>query len=68
VVLHAGGGSFKSQMRKADASGAQVALIIGEDELKAATVTVKPLREAREQQRVPRAGLAGRLADILKGT
>ena len=68
VVLHAGGGSFKSQMRKADASGAQLALIIGEDELKAAAVTVKPLREAREQQRVPRAGLAGRLADILKGT
>ncbi|HET9736062.1 MAG TPA: histidine--tRNA ligase [Burkholderiales bacterium] len=68
VVLHAGGGSFKSQMRKADASGAQVALIIGEDELKAAAVTVKPLRDAREQQHVPRAGLAGRLADILKGT
>jgi histidyl-tRNA synthetase len=68
VVLHAGGGSFKSQMRKADASGARVALIIGEDELKAAAVTVKPLREAREQQRVPRAGLAGRLVDLLKGT
>jgi histidyl-tRNA synthetase len=68
VVLHAGGGSFKSQMRKADASGAQVALIIGEDELKAAAVTVKPLREAREQQRVPRAGLAARFADLLKGT
>jgi histidyl-tRNA synthetase len=68
VVLHAGGGSFKAQMRKADASGAQVALIIGEDELKAAQVTVKPLRESREQQRVPRAGLAARFADILKGT
>jgi histidyl-tRNA synthetase len=68
VVLHAGGGSFKAQMRKADASGAQVALIVGEDELKAAAVTVKPLREAREQQRVPRAGLAGRFADILKGS
>ena len=67
VVLHGGGGSFKSQMRKADASGAQVALIVGEDELKAAAVTVKQLREAREQQRVPRAGLAGRFADILKG-
>jgi len=67
IVLHAGGGSFKSQMRKADASGAQVALIVGEDELKAAAVTVKPLREAREQQRVPRAGLASRFADILKG-
>jgi histidyl-tRNA synthetase len=68
VVLHAGGGSFKAQMRKADASGARLALIIGEDELKAVAVTVKPLREAREQQRVPRAGLAARLKDLLKGS
>jgi histidyl-tRNA synthetase len=68
VVLHAGGGSFKSQMRKADASGAQLALIIGEDELKAAAVTVKPLREAREQQRVARAGFAARFKDLLKGS
>ena len=50
----AGGGSFKSQMKKADASGAALALIVGEDELEAAAVTVKPLRDARPQQRVGR--------------
>ena len=53
-----GGGSFKSQMKKADASGAKLALIVGEDELKAGEVTLKPLREARAQARVPLARLA----------
>jgi len=68
VVLHAGGGGFKSQMKKADASGAVLALIVGEDELKAAAVTVKPLRDARPQQRVGRGELARRLSEFLKGT
>jgi histidyl-tRNA synthetase len=44
IVQHAGGGSFKSQMKRADRSGARVALIWGEDEVAAATVTLKPLR------------------------
>jgi histidyl-tRNA synthetase len=44
VVVHAGGGSFKAQMKKADASGARFALIIGDDEAAAGTVAVKPLR------------------------
>jgi histidyl-tRNA synthetase len=68
VVLHAGGGAFKSQMKKADASGAALALIVGEDELKAAAVTVKPLRDARPQERIGRGELARRLTEILKGT
>jgi tetratricopeptide (TPR) repeat protein len=63
VVLHAGGGSFKSQMKKADASGAALALIVGEDELAAGTVSVKPLREAREQQAVPYAASSRRGCD-----
>ena len=53
VLQHCGGGSFKSQMKRADASGAKLALIVGEDELRAGEVTVKPLREARAQARVP---------------
>ena len=61
VVLHAGGGSFKSQMRKADGSGALHALIIGEDELKAGEVSVKPLRTDQPQIRVRRDALASRL-------
>ena len=68
VVLHAGAGNFKSQLKKADASGALLALIVGEDELKAAAVTVKPLRDARAQERAPRDALARRLQDILKGS
>ncbi len=45
IVQHTGGGSFKSQMKKADKSGARVALIWGEDEVAAQAVTVKSLRE-----------------------
>ena len=44
VLFNCGGGSFKSQMRKADASGALFAVIIGDDEASAGEVTLKPLR------------------------
>jgi histidyl-tRNA synthetase len=46
VAQHAGGGSFKSQMKKADASGARFALILGDNEVSAGTVAVKPLRNS----------------------
>ncbi|MDH5479569.1 MAG: histidine--tRNA ligase [Nitrosomonas sp.] len=49
AILHCGGGSFKSQMKKADASGARYALIIGDDEVLAQQVTIKPLRENSNQ-------------------
>jgi histidyl-tRNA synthetase len=49
VQMHAGGGSVKSQMKKADASGAQVAVILGEDERAAQQVMIKPLRGQGEQ-------------------
>jgi len=58
VLMHAGGGSFKSQMKKADASEARIALLIGEDELKAGKVTVKPLRTGEPQVQVAVADLA----------
>jgi histidyl-tRNA synthetase len=66
VVQHAGGGGFKSQMKKADASGARVALIVGEDELRAGEVSLKPLRRNDEQRRVPRANVAQALAEMLR--
>lgn len=50
VAMHAGGGSFKSQMKKADRSGARYALIIAEDEVSAGQVSLKPLREAGQQR------------------
>ncbi|MFM8338768.1 MAG: histidine--tRNA ligase [Fluviibacter sp.] len=45
VVYHCGGGSFKSQMKRADHSGAPLAVIIGEDEVAQGEVTVKALRQ-----------------------
>ena len=52
TVLHCGGGSFKSQMKRADASGARYAVIIGDDEALARLVSVKPLRNGPEQAQV----------------
>ncbi len=65
VQLHCGGGSFKSQMKKADRSGAAVALIIGEDELASNSVMVKPLRGQAEQQQVSRDQVASELVALL---
>jgi histidyl-tRNA synthetase len=53
AILHCGGGGFKAQMKKADASGARFAVIIGDDEAQAGEVSMKPLRELEEQVRVP---------------
>jgi histidyl-tRNA synthetase len=52
VTLHAGGGSFKAQMKRADVSGAHLAVIIGEDEAAAGEASIKLLRETGEQVRV----------------
>ena len=67
VLLHCGGGSFKSQMKRADASGAQVALIIGDDEARAGEVSLKPLREAVAQKRVPLDQLTDEIGNYLFG-
>ena len=50
VVMHAGGGSFKSQMKKADRSKARYAMILGDDEVQAGVVSLKPMLKAGEQQ------------------
>jgi len=52
ALLHCGGGSFKSQMKKADASGARYAIIIGDDEAQSGEISLKPLRELGEQARL----------------
>lgn len=65
VVLHCGGGSFKSQMKKADASCATIAVVIGDDEAIAEEVSFKPLREGGEQRRLPAAQLGEALAALL---
>jgi len=57
LETHCGGGSFKSQIKKADKSGAAVAIILGEDELSSNTVQVKFLRQERPQETVDQASL-----------
>jgi histidyl-tRNA synthetase len=66
VVLHAGGGSFKSQMKKADSSGAWLALVVGEDELKAGEVSVKNLRKREEQVRIARGALLENFGGVVQ--
>jgi len=69
MLQHTGGGSFKSQLKKADKSAARVALIWGEDEVAAGTVTLKPLRESdgerQAQQTVPVEQLQAVLTAVL---
>ncbi len=64
IVVNAGGGSFKSQMKRADASGARHALIIGEDEVAAGRIAVKPLRGAGEQLTFLPGQLAARIRSM----
>ena len=64
VQMHAGGGSFKSQFKKADASGARFALVFGADELARGEVAVKPLRGDGEQVTRPLNTAAAWAADL----
>jgi histidyl-tRNA synthetase len=61
IVVHAGGGNFKAQLKKADASGARWALIVGDDEAAAHCVAVKPLRAPGEQIALPPEDIAARI-------
>lgn len=52
VVINCGGGSIKSQMKRADRSNARLAIILAEDEINNSTVSVKFLREQRDQETI----------------
>ncbi|MEA1051056.1 histidine--tRNA ligase [Lamprobacter modestohalophilus] len=73
LVCHCGGGSFKSQFKRADRSGAKVALVLGDDELAQQRIGIKPLRTAAvedphaktEQTSVAIDALADQLPDFL---
>jgi histidyl-tRNA synthetase len=67
VELNLGGGSFKSQMKRADKSGATWALVLGEQELSEDRIGLKPLRSSDEQESIPLAELAGVLQERLSG-
>jgi histidyl-tRNA synthetase len=66
VLLNGGGGSFKNQFKRADKSGAQLALILGDSELDAGQVGIKPLRGG-EQELMAEADLPARLQACLSG-
>ena len=57
LMTHCGGGSFKSQFKKADKSGAQIAFVLGDDEVEQETVSVKTLRGGQGQETLKQAAL-----------
>lgn len=65
LIVHCGGGSFKSQFKKADKSGALFALILGEDEVTAEQIGIKPLRSDAQQENIAWHDLPARLKQLL---
>lgn len=65
IESNCGGGSFKSQLKRADRSGARFALILGADELEQGVVTLKSLREDVPQRSLRLSELAGELRKLL---
>lgn len=65
IQTNCGGGSFKSQMKKADKSGAKIALLLGEDELATNSISIKLLREKAEQKKIAQTELIETLSTIL---
>ncbi|WP_016954983.1 histidine--tRNA ligase [Catenovulum agarivorans] len=65
IQLNCGGGNFKKQFKKADKSGADVALVFGEQEIIENKVTIKPLRSSEEQTTIEQAQLVDYLNKAL---
>ena len=65
LLTHCGGGGFKAQFKRADRSGARVALVLGEDELAQGRISIKPLREERPQETIAIDDLATHLAGYM---
>nr|WP_299240655.1 histidine--tRNA ligase [uncultured Halomonas sp.] len=66
LQVHCGGGSFKSQIKKADKSGARLALILGDNELDQGTLGLKFLRDERDQETLSRDAMIERLKELLR--
>ena len=64
--MNLGGGSFKSQLKRADKSGAEFALILGDDEVAQNRAGLKPLRTDSNQINVALENLAVELDERLK--
>lgn len=66
LIANCGAGSFKAQMKRADKSGASIALILGDNEIEQGTITLKYLRMEKEQQQVEIAALPALINEVLK--
>ena len=66
VLTNLGGGNFKAQFRRADKSGARLALILGDEELGRGVAGVKPLRREGGQSECALAELAARIGELLE--
>jgi len=66
LLTHCGGGSFKSQFKRADKSGARLALVLGDDECAQGRITLKDLRGGDEQISIPRQELTTLLKQRLE--
>jgi histidyl-tRNA synthetase len=65
IRTHCGAGNFKKQLKKADSSGARLALVLGEAEIANNTVGIKYLREHRDQLSLSRDDLMAQLPALL---
>ncbi|MDC9720294.1 MAG: histidine--tRNA ligase [Gammaproteobacteria bacterium] len=65
LLWHCGGGSLKSQMKKADRCGAKLALIMGDDELAQGRVQIKPLQGQGQQQSIPLDQVSVHIAEFI---
>ena len=66
LLSNCGNGSFKSQFKRADKSGADYALVMGDDEVSQGVLLLKPLRSKAEQEVLPVQDVANRLAELLE--
>ena len=65
IMMHCGGGNFKKQLKRADKTGASIALLLGSEEMQSRQVTVKPLRDNQEQQTIAFDALSSTIAEML---
>ena len=63
--MNLGGGSFKQQFKRADKTGADIALIIGEDEIANNTISIKSMQSGEQQKSVKRKDLLDRINQFL---
>jgi histidyl-tRNA synthetase len=65
LLTNCGNGSFKSQFKRADRSGAGIALVMGDNEVREGTVILKSLRDETEQETLPQQQVAARISAVI---